>query len=259
MLAANLQQCPLDNGIKFLDAEHFIQSLQELQSQFLRERKGRGHLQQAHVVFLVQGIQGIHIADAMGSNAFPGCVIAIAAVFPFDCVAGILRQHSRQFPVALFNEAVVLQGQARENHPAGGILHKALHGHVLVLLCVFDLDGLITVVHPGGAAEKDRRMILLGKIKSFLYHLIGFRHGGRVKDRHLGKLGKGPSVLLCLRRDRTGVICNHHHQAAFDTHVFQTHQGVRSDVQPNLLHGHHGPGAAIGRPCRQFHGSFLVD
>ena len=81
MLATELQQRPLDDGVKFFDAEHLVQSLQELQSQFLREGKGGGHLQQAHMVFLVQRVQGIHIADAMGGKAFSAPTFLIAARF----------------------------------------------------------------------------------------------------------------------------------------------------------------------------------
>ena len=195
----------------------------------------------------------------MGGNAFPAPTILIVARFPLNCVAGILRKHSGEFPVALLNQAVILQGEAGENHPAGGILDKALHRRFLVLVFILDLNSLIAVVNPGGAAEKDRRVILLRKIKRFLYHLIGFRHGGRVKNRNLRKLGKGSRILLGLGGNGAGVICHHHHQAALDPHIFKAHQGVRSHIEPHLLHGHHGPCAAVGRPRCHLHGSLLID
>ena len=93
MFPADLKQGTLNDRIQFLDAKDLIQPIQKAKGQFLRKGEGRGNLQEAHMVLAVQGIQCVHIADAMGGNALSGGILSIAAILPPNSVAGILRKH----------------------------------------------------------------------------------------------------------------------------------------------------------------------
>ena len=70
MLAAEIDQLPLDDGVQFFQTEDFVQTVQKLQRQFFRERERRTHLQQAGAAQGFAGFQRIGIADAARCKSF---------------------------------------------------------------------------------------------------------------------------------------------------------------------------------------------
>ena len=154
---------------------------------------------------------------------------------------------------------MVLYRQPRENDPPGRIFHKPFRFVDIVFPRILDFQRLISMIHPRGSAKEYRRSIFFREVKSFLDHLISFTHGRRVKDRHFGKHCKRARILLCLGRDRTGVIRHKHDHAALHADVLQTHKGIGSHVQSDLLHGDQRPRACIGRACSHFHACLLID
>ena len=51
-----------------------------------------------------------------------------------------------------------------------------------------------------------------------------------VETRQLGKSGKMSGILLCLRRNRTRIICYENDHSAFDSDVLETHQRIGSNI-----------------------------
>ena len=152
-----------------------------------------------------------------------------------------------------------LHGEAREDDPPGGVLHEALRLALEVVLGLEDVDRLVAVVHARGRAQEHGAVELLGERERVTHHLVRVRDAGRVKARHLAELGKRARVLLGLRRDGAGVVCDHDDHAALDADVLQAHEGVGGHVQAHALHGHERAGTRVRSAGRYLERGLLVN
>ena len=69
VLAADVGELALDDGVELLHAEHLVEALQELDRPALRERERRGHAQHARVVELVEVLADVGVVDARRCGA----------------------------------------------------------------------------------------------------------------------------------------------------------------------------------------------
>ena len=254
MLAAEIRQFPFDDRVEFLDAQHFVQAVQERQRQLFGERERRADLQQLYVCQFFTRFHDVGIADAAGRDAF-----AAWRPFRLDAVEGALRQFRSQRGVSFFDSLMVQERSPREDDPLLRILDKAFRLVLRVFRFVFDGDVRVAVGHPRRGPHEHRRAVLLRKCERFLHHVVGFLSRGWVEARDLGKTRERAGILLRLGTDRTRIVRDEHDHAAFDAHVFHAHQRVGRHVQSHLLHGHEDAGAAVRRPCGHFHGRLFVD
>ena len=190
----------------------------------------------------------------MGGNALLTCGIC----FRIDPVAGIAGKDTLQFGIPLFHTDMILIGQLGENHPLGGVFHKPRRRVDLIFCHIFHRNRSVAMTNSGCRAKQHRCVVTLRIGKRLLNHVIGFLHAGGVEAGQLGERRKPPRILFGLRGDRPGIVCHQYHHAAFDTNICQTHQRIRSHVQPHLLHGHHGSCTAVRRTGSQFHCRFFV-
>ena len=220
-----------------------------------------GDLQLPELPQLRHGLIDIGKAEAACGNtpAAQDTVTADLCICRDDKVPPIAGKHLAKLLIAGLDIDMCLIAEARENHPALRILHKALRHYLPVFLPVLDLYRGITVGHTGSAAEKYRRAVLLRILKGLLHHLVGLLHRRRIKARQLGKAGKMPGILLRLGGNRPRVICHQHYHAPLDAYVLKAHEGIRRHVQPHLLHGNQHPGSTISGTCPHFHGGLFVD
>ena len=165
----------------------------------------------------------------------------------------------REPGVSLLDARMRLHGEAREDDPLGGVLHEALRLALEVVLGLEDVDRLVAVVHARGRPQEHGAVELLGERERVAHHLVRIRDAGRIKARHLAELGKRARVLLGLRRDGAGVVCDHDDHAALDADVLQAHEGVGGHVQAHALHGNERASARVRRAGRDLERGLLVN
>ena len=254
-LAAHRDERALDDRVKLLDTEHLVEPLQELDSLALGERERRTHAQDARMVRLVQVLAYILVADAVRGDAHAS---GLPCPRQHEVVARVAERLG-ELGVAGLNLRVVDHREAREDDPAGGVLHEALGLVHAPLVLVGHLDGLVAVVDTRGGAQQHRASDALGELERILDHSVGVCDARRIEARELGVLREGARVLLGLRRDGTGVVGHQDHHAALHTYICKAHERVGRHVQAHLLHGDQRAGARVGGAGGNLHGSLLVD
>ena len=148
--------------------------------------------------------------------------------------------------------------EAREDDPARRIALEAFRLMDAVLAFILDRDGGIAVVDARRRAQEDGRVVALREVERFLDHLVRFLHARRIKARHLGKRSEVARILLRLRGNRPRIIGDEHDETALDAEILEAHQGVRGDVEADLLHRHKCAGTRPGSARRHFHAGLLV-
>ncbi len=126
--SAEGHQRPLDDGIQLLDHQHLVQPVEEFRRQLLREGEGRAHLEESRMLPLREDVRDIGPADALGRDADP--LPFKRGGFRKDPVSRVTGESFRHGPVPRLDLSVIDQGQAREDHPAGGVLDEALGGEL---------------------------------------------------------------------------------------------------------------------------------
>ena len=261
IFARDIGQFPFDHGIQFLKDQHFIQVLQELHSQLLRERMGRRHLEDpGRVRLLLQIVQGQGQTDAACRDTLSDSPAAGKGTpLRNNGVPAVFREYSGQFHVPGLDLFMIGKRQAWENDPAGGILLKPVRAVMYILVLIFYFNGSIGVADPGRRPEKYRRAVFLREFIGLLDHVIGFLDGTGIKAGQLAEIRIVPCVLLCLRGNGARIVSDQNDHAALDADIFQAHQRIGGNIEANLLHGDQDSGARVGGAGRHFHGGLFID
>ena len=216
----------------------------------------RGDFKKAELLCLLQSLHGIGKADAARGNSllFLNSLADIENAVPFIC-----REIICQSDVPFFDPYMILIRKPWEDHPPGTVFDKAFGGMLRIFGRILYHDGSISVADSGGWTEENGRAVFFRICKCLLYHLICFLGGSRIKAGELGECGVMSGILLCLGRDRSGIIRDKDHHSSFDAYICKAHQWVGSYVKPDLFHGYETARACIGCPCGNLQGSFLID
>ena len=215
------QQFLLDHRIQFLQDQHFRESFQKPNRQFLREGMGGSDLQEGN--FPGKGFLHIGIGDS--SCGDPLSLLLFPAFHP---VKGTFGKTAGKFFIPGLDLLMVLIGKPGKDHPPSCILHKSFRR--LSPAAFLHINGSAAMADPCCGPQQHRGLILLGTGKGSLHHLISLLRGRGIEYRKLGECSKVPGVLFCLGRNGTWVVRGHDHHAPFHTYIGQAHQRIAGHI-----------------------------
>lgn len=104
------------------------------------------------------------------------------------------------------------------------------------------------MTHAGGGTENDRDAPALRNFQRGENKIVGFLGIGRFQQGHPRCHRVAAIVLFVLAGGHARIICGNDHQPAHHTGVGRGEQWIGGDVQADVFHRGHGPGAGECRP-----------
>ena len=118
-------------------------------------------------------------------------------------------------------------------------------------------DGL-GMTDARGQSQENRRVPSLGDFDSTECELVGFLRVRGLQHGHRGSQRITPVVLLILTGGHPRIVGRDHYQSPVQPNGGHGEQGVRGNIQPDVLHGDNGALAGKGDANRHFQRHFLV-